>query len=129
MGVLCRGGLQSLAGAVACAGTRVHEKREAEEVCELGGLPDAVSSTEVEAVVDGAMAAVHQFERRRQTRAQYFRRGFFAAAAAACIVLGFLIAWPMESTQGFHAIMSVFLMPMWLLSGAFFPGGDSGWLS
>lgn len=43
--------------------------------------------------------------------------------------LGFLIAWPMESTQGFHAIMSVFLMPMWLLSGAFFPGGDSGWLS
>lgn len=42
--------------------------------------------------------------------------------------LGFLIAWPMESTQGFHAIMSVFLMPMWLLSGAFFPG-DSGWLS
>src|SRR5436305_11105115 len=27
----------------------------------------------------------------------------------------------MDSTQGFHAIMSVFLMPMWLLSGAFFP--------
>ncbi|TWU09546.1 Daunorubicin/doxorubicin resistance ABC transporter permease protein DrrB [Symmachiella macrocystis] len=43
--------------------------------------------------------------------------------------LGFIIAWPMESTQGFHAIMSVFLMPMWLLSGAFFPAGESGWLS
>lgn len=43
--------------------------------------------------------------------------------------LGFVIAWPMESTQGFHAIMSVFLMPMWLLSGAFFPAGESGWLS
>ncbi|QDT25662.1 ABC transporter permease [Gimesia panareensis] len=42
--------------------------------------------------------------------------------------LGYLIAWPMESTQGFHAIMSVFLMPMWLLSGSFFPAGDSGWL-
>lgn len=41
--------------------------------------------------------------------------------------LGFLIAWPMDSTQGFHAIMMVFLLPMWLLSGAFFPGG-SGWL-
>ena len=27
----------------------------------------------------------------------------------------------MDSTQGFHAIMSVVLMPMWLLSGAFFP--------
>lgn len=35
--------------------------------------------------------------------------------------LGFCIAWRMDSTQGFHAIMSVFLMPMWLLSGAFFP--------
>ncbi|MEZ6045797.1 MAG: ABC transporter permease [Planctomycetaceae bacterium] len=43
--------------------------------------------------------------------------------------LGYLIAWPMESTQGFHAIMSVFLMPMWLLSGAFFPVPDSGWLA
>lgn len=43
--------------------------------------------------------------------------------------LGFVIAWPMDSTQGFHAIMSVFLMPMWLLSGAFFPASGSGWLS
>ncbi len=39
--------------------------------------------------------------------------------------LGFLLAWRMESTQGFHAIMSVLLMPMWLLSGAFFSGADS----
>jgi ABC-2 type transport system permease protein len=35
--------------------------------------------------------------------------------------LGFLIAWPMDSTQGFHAIMNIFLMPLWLLSGALFP--------
>jgi ABC-type polysaccharide/polyol phosphate export permease len=45
--------------------------------------------------------------------------------------LGFLIAWRMDSTQGFHAIMSVFLLPMWLLSGAFFPssvGGVLGWI-
>lgn len=43
--------------------------------------------------------------------------------------LGFLIAWPMDSTQGFHAIMNLGLMPMWLLSGAIFPaGGASGWL-
>ena len=34
--------------------------------------------------------------------------------------LGFVIAWRMESTSGFHAIMNLFLMPMWLLSGAFF---------
>ena len=43
--------------------------------------------------------------------------------------LGFLIAWRMDSTQGFHAIMNLVLMPMWLLSGAFFPAsGASPWL-
>jgi ABC-2 type transport system permease protein len=42
--------------------------------------------------------------------------------------LGFLLAWRMDSTQGFHAIMSVFLLPMWLLSGAFFPMDVGGWL-
>ena len=46
----------------------------------------------------------------------------------ALTALGFLIAWRMDSTQGFHAIMSVFLLPMWLLSGAFFPMGAGGWL-
>lgn len=35
--------------------------------------------------------------------------------------LGFLCAWSMKSTAGFHAIMMVFLMPLWLLSGALFP--------
>lgn len=44
--------------------------------------------------------------------------------------LGVCIAWRMDSTQGFHAIMSVFLMPMWLLSGAFFPAaGAPAWLA
>jgi len=42
-------------------------------------------------------------------------------SAVALTGLGFVIAWPMESTQGFHAIMNLLLMPMWLLSGAFFP--------
>lgn len=35
--------------------------------------------------------------------------------------LGFWIAWRMETTQGFHAIMNLVLMPMLALSGAFFP--------
>ena len=43
--------------------------------------------------------------------------------------LGFLFAWKIDSVQGFHGIMSVLLMPMWLLSGAFFPPGGSQWLS
>lgn len=43
--------------------------------------------------------------------------------------LGFSIAWTMRSTSGFHAIMMVFLMPLWLLSGALFPAnGAPGWL-
>ncbi len=53
---------------------------------------------------------------------------FLMLIAAELTALGFIIAWPMNSTQGFHAIMSIFLMPMWLVSGAFFPGGESGWL-
>jgi ABC-2 type transport system permease protein len=48
--------------------------------------------------------------------------------AIALTGLGFAIAWRMDSTQGFHAIMSVFLLPMWLLSGAFFRRGAEGWL-
>jgi ABC-2 type transport system permease protein len=35
--------------------------------------------------------------------------------------LGFVFAWRANSTQGFHAIMNMLLMPMWLLSGAVFP--------
>jgi ABC-2 type transport system permease protein len=43
--------------------------------------------------------------------------------------LGLIIAWRMESTQGFHAIMNLILMPLWLLSGSFFPAeGAPAWL-
>ncbi|GIW39764.1 MAG: transport permease protein [Candidatus Binatia bacterium] len=35
--------------------------------------------------------------------------------------LGLVIAWRMDTTQGFHAIMNLLLIPLWLLSGAFFP--------
>jgi ABC-2 type transport system permease protein len=44
--------------------------------------------------------------------------------------LGLIIAWRMQSTQGFHAIMNVILIPIWLLSGAFFPvTGVPVWLA
>jgi ABC-2 type transport system permease protein len=43
--------------------------------------------------------------------------------------LGLLIAWPMQSTQGFHVIMNIALVPLWLLSGALFPSnGAAGWV-
>ena len=35
--------------------------------------------------------------------------------------LGFAIAWPMDSSQAFHGIVNLFLIPLWLLSGALFP--------
>src|SRR3972149_6116404 len=44
--------------------------------------------------------------------------------------LGLIIAWRLDSTQGFHAIMNLILLPIWMLSGAFFPAtGASAWLS
>ncbi len=43
--------------------------------------------------------------------------------------LGFYFAWRLNSVQGFHSIMNVVLMPMWLLSGGVFPvDGSSGWI-
>jgi ABC-2 type transport system permease protein len=47
----------------------------------------------------------------------------------ALTALGFAIAWPMDSPQAFHGIVNLFLIPLWLLSGALFPiGGASGWM-
>ena len=47
----------------------------------------------------------------------------------ALTALGFAIAWPMDSNQAFHAIINLFLIPLWLLSGALFPlSRASAWL-
>jgi ABC-2 type transport system permease protein len=47
----------------------------------------------------------------------------------ALTALGFAIAWPMDSSQAFHAIINLFLIPLWLLSGSLFPmTGASGWI-
>jgi ABC-2 type transport system permease protein len=47
----------------------------------------------------------------------------------ALTALGFAIAWPMDSSQSFHAIINLFLIPLWLLSGALFPvAGAAGWI-
>jgi ABC-2 type transport system permease protein len=53
----------------------------------------------------------------------------FMLTGLAMTGLGFLLAWPLDSTQGFHALMNVFLMPLWMLSGALFPVTPaSGWV-
>ena len=52
-----------------------------------------------------------------------------ALTSFALTALGFIIAWPMDSTQAFHAVINLILIPLWLLSGALFPAsGASGWL-
>jgi ABC-2 type transport system permease protein len=59
------------------------------------------------------------------------------AAGAASLALtsfflssvGFFFAWRSESVAGFHGIMNVVLMPMWLISGALFPlAGARTWM-
>ena len=50
--------------------------------------------------------------------------------AFALTALAAAIAWSLDSTQGFHAIMNLFLIPMWLLAGTLFPAaGAPGWLA
>jgi ABC-2 type transport system permease protein len=46
--------------------------------------------------------------------------GVMAVVAFGLTALGVLLAWRFESVQGFHAIMNLLLIPMWLLSGAVF---------
>ena len=55
--------------------------------------------------------------------------GMLGLVAFGLTSLGYIIAWKMDSTQGFHAIMNLFLIPMWLLSGSVFPAsGAPSWL-
>lgn len=55
--------------------------------------------------------------------------GVLGVVSLSVTALGFATAWGNDSTQGYHAIMNLVLMPMWVLSGAFFPlSGAPFWL-
>lgn len=55
--------------------------------------------------------------------------GVLYVIAFAFTALGFLLAWRMESTQGYHAIINLLLLPLWMVSGALFPAsGAHGWI-
>jgi ABC-2 type transport system permease protein len=47
--------------------------------------------------------------------------GVLALLSIAMTAMGLCIAWPMDSTAAFHAVMMLVLMPMWFLCGAMFP--------
>lgn len=44
-----------------------------------------------------------------------------ALTSLSLAALGFTIAWWLDSTQGYHVVMSLVLFPAWILSGAMFP--------
>ncbi|MFQ5927954.1 MAG: ABC transporter permease, partial [Terriglobia bacterium] len=49
--------------------------------------------------------------------------------ALAVTSLGFSVAWQFDSVQGFHGVVNLFLIPMWVLSGALFPpSGAADWI-
>lgn len=55
--------------------------------------------------------------------------GVLAVLSVALAGLGFVVAWRFDSIQGFHAVMNLLLMPMWILSGAAFPAtGAAPWV-
>jgi ABC-2 type transport system permease protein len=47
--------------------------------------------------------------------------GVMVLVALGLSSLGLIIAWRVDTTQAFHGLMNLFLLPMWLLSGAVFP--------
>jgi daunorubicin resistance ABC transporter membrane protein len=47
--------------------------------------------------------------------------GLVLTCLGLCTV-GFAVAWWLDSTAGYHVVMSVLLLPLWILSGAMFPG-------
>ncbi|MGB0768636.1 MAG: ABC transporter permease [Phycisphaeraceae bacterium] len=48
-----------------------------------------------------------------------------AGLAVGLTGLGLVMAWRMDSTAGYHAMMNILLMPMWFLSGAVFPAATA----
>ena len=54
--------------------------------------------------------------------------GVTLLGAAGLTGLSFMFAWVINSTHGYHAIMAVLLLPLWLVSGAMFPV-DTGWIA
>jgi daunorubicin resistance ABC transporter membrane protein len=54
------------------------------------------------------------------------------AASIGLSSAGFAIAWWLDSTQAYHVVMSVLLIPLWILSGAMFPAAGAaraiGWV-
>jgi len=51
-----------------------------------------------------------------------------ALMSFALCTLGFAVAWWLDSTAGYHVVMSLVLLPLWIMSGAMFPAPGPGWI-
>ncbi len=55
---------------------------------------------------------------------------FLLLLAFGITAFGFILAWQLDSTHGFHAVVNLIFIPMWLVSGALFPvSGASPWVA
>ncbi len=55
---------------------------------------------------------------------------FLFLLAFGLTAFGFVLAWQLDSTHGFHAVVNLIFIPMWLVSGALFPmSGASAWVA
>jgi len=62
----------------------------------------------------------------RTTQQQHARISYPPAVTSfALTALGVAVAWWPDNLQAFHAIQMTVLVPLWLVSGAMFPAGDS----
>lgn len=52
--------------------------------------------------------------------------GIMVVSAVGLAAFGFALAWWINSSTGYHAIMSILLLPAWVLSGAMFPVPANG---
>ncbi|HVZ79357.1 MAG TPA: ABC transporter permease [bacterium] len=43
--------------------------------------------------------------------------------------MGFWLAWKIDSPPGFHTIMNMVLLPLWMASGAIFAAAPSSWMA
>jgi ABC-2 type transport system permease protein len=51
--------------------------------------------------------------------------GITLVVAFTFTAVGSIFAWRVKTTRGFHAVMNVLLMPLWVLSGALFPASGA----
>jgi len=47
--------------------------------------------------------------------------GIMALVALGFAAVGIVVAWQSRTTRGFHAVITLCMIPLWVLSGAFFP--------